>query len=110
MLPSRLNPTTSFSEPLVVAEGYNFLSATVVPGRSGPRLSLAARRGPDGVDGLRPISRRAPGLDLPWVPLRWAEPAGEALRLETFSGFAFGTAGLRVPRCLSGGFVQLGSI
>ncbi len=110
MLRSRLHPTASHSEPLVEAEGYNFLSATAVPGQLRLRLSLAARRGSVGVGGLRPLSRRAPDLELPRVALRWAEPTREPLWLETSSGTAFGTAGSRAPLCLSGGLVQLASM
>ncbi len=110
MLRSHLNPTASHSEPLVEAEGYNFLSATAVPGLLRLRLLLVARCGSAGVGGLGPISRRAPDLGLPRAALRWAEPTGEPLRLETSSGAAFGTAGLRAPRCLSGGLVQLASM
>ncbi len=110
MLRSHLNPTASHSEPLVEAEGYKFLNATAVPRRLRLRLSLAARYGSAGVGGLRLISRRAPDLDLQRAALRWAEPTREPLRLETSSGTAFGTAGLRAPRCLSGGLVQLASM
>ncbi len=110
MLRSRLYPTASPSEALVLAEGYKFLSATAVPGRSRLRPSLATCSGPDGVFGLRPASTGSPLLPLPQVPPRWAEPTGETLRRETPSDIAFGTAVLRVPRCRSGGFVQLGSM
>lgn len=110
MLRSRLYLTASPSETLALAEGYKYLSATAVPDRPRLRPSLATRSGTDGVGGLRPASRRTPGHRLAQAPLRWVGLAAERLRFETTSGTAFGTGVLQVPRCLSGGFVQLGSI
>ncbi len=110
MLRSRFHRTTPLCEPLVVAEGYNFLSATAVPGRSRLRASLASGSGADGVGGLRSMSGRVPGLDLPRAVLLWAEPITQSLRLKGPWVTAFGAAGWRVPRCLSGGFAQLCSI
>ena len=92
------------------AGASNSLTATGVPTR--PRLrpfSVA----PNGPDRLRELRLRA-GCAVPVAPsCRTPEPQDrrESPSRGALSGSSyFVFAGLRVPPCLSGGFVQLGSI
>ncbi len=112
MLRSCLNPT-AWPAPTPVssgAEGYNFLSATAVPAWSRLRPSLASRSGPACVRGLRSTSGWPRSHRLARALRRWAEAPGEAWRSGRLSVNALGDESLRAPRCLCGGFAQLGSI
>ncbi len=112
MLRSRLNRTVSpvLTPASAGAPGYKSLSATAVPARPRLRPSPAACYGPDCARGLRPMTARPQGLRLARARRRWAEAPAEPRRLGRLSVNAFGAVGLRAPRCLPGGFVQLGSM